>query len=374
MHKYPCHLLGLLLSFTLFIFLLYLPSGNVGHASARLNALPEEERLPPVDGKSSGKAKGHNPPEVMIGHDLRESLVGRPGGQTTPDHGVDVDEYMPFQSGNRLVVPPVAPGLSIEENYPRLDGAIAVLPLYAAAAQAIYKGLDGRSIYNYVQCANTRDAYQNLVDGRVDIFFGAPPSAGQLAYAREKGVELKITPLGREAFVFFTNHKNPVRNITLDQIRAIYTRRITNWKELGGADERILAFQRPEGSGSQTAMLGMVMKDEKMAASLQEEFHLGMGAIINGVAVYRNRENAIGYSFRWFATVLHASPQISLLAINGVEPNVKNIRGGAYPLTGDIAAVTARPLSPESKKLLKWLQGPKGQALLEQVGYVGLGK
>jgi phosphate transport system substrate-binding protein len=97
-----------------------------------------------------------------------------------------------------------------------------------------------------------------------------------------------------------------------------------------------------------------------------------MGDIVIGVAAYRNSENAVGYSFRWYVTALFSSPDIRLLAIDGVEPTVENIRSGAYPFTVPMLAVTARPLSAESKSLLDWITGPEGQDLLERVGYVPL--
>jgi phosphate transport system substrate-binding protein len=96
----------------------------------------------------------------------------------------------------------------------------------------------------------------------------------------------------------------------------------------------------------------------------------GMGDVVLGVAEYRNRQNALGYSFRWYATVLFTHPDIRLLAIDGVTPTPENIQSGAYPLTVPLLAVTARPLSPQSRNLIDWIVGPEGQNLLDRVGYV----
>jgi len=97
-----------------------------------------------------------------------------------------------------------------------------------------------------------------------------------------------------------------------------------------------------------------------------------MGDIINEVAAYRNRQNAIGYSFRWYATVQYAHPRIRLLDVNGVEPNVENIAENIYPITVPVVAVTARPLSPEASLLLEWILSPQGQELVARTGYVPL--
>jgi phosphate transport system substrate-binding protein len=262
--------------------------------------------------------------------------------------------------------------LRISANYPRLDGAVSAWPVYAAFAQAVYEGLDENTVRAFVDCTNTVDAYKRLADGVVDIFFGLAPSQGQRGYAASKGAALAEMPIGRDAFVFFVHKDNPVRSLTREQIRAVYSGRVTNWKALGGPDERIMAFQRLEGSGSQTTMIGTVMQGQALRKPQREEIFKGMAGIVSGVAAYRNRRNALGYSFRWYATRLYTHPDIRLLAIDGIEPTPENIRSAAYPFTVPLLAVTARPLSPQGKSLLDWITGPEGQELLERIGYAPL--
>ena len=307
-------------------------------------------------------------------HHAAMSRIVRAGDEASVGHGVDIDRYLPFGDSeyNRLTQPASPPSLRIARSHPRLDGAIAALPLYAAFAQAVYTGLDKKSANKIVNCTNTVEAYQRLADDRTDIFFGAAPSREQREYAADKGLILTEIPVGKSAFVFFVHKDNPVTSLTQAQVKSIYSGRIRNWKELGGPDERILAFQRPENSGSQTTML-RIMQGEAMVRPLREEYHQGMGGIVLAVADYRNYENALGYSFRWYVTVLFSNPDIRLLAIDGIEPTPENIRNGAYPFITSILAVTARPLSPQSRNLLDWILGPEGQDLLERVGHVPLG-
>jgi len=300
-------------------------------------------------------------------------------GEASMSDEVNLWQYQPFVTGNRLAVPDRPPSLRISADYPRLDGATALYPLYAAIGQATYQLPDAAAHENdridfadrYLACSTTSVAYDRLIGGEVDAIFVAQPSKGQLAKAGEAGVELSLTPIGREAFVFFVNRDNPVENLTLDQVRDIYSRRITNWKQVGGRDEPIVAFQRPEDSGSQTAMLAMVMKDRAMADPLKEEVATGMGGIVSEVAGYRNLTGAIGYSFRWYATVMNANPGIRLVAIDGVPPTLDSIRDGSYPLTGGINIVTTRPPGPPLRALIDWTLSAEGQALLEKTGYVG---
>lgn len=296
---------------------------------------------------------------------------------------VPIWDYMPFDPENKLVVPDAPVSLTIADQFPKLDGATALYPVYGAIGQATYQAPTGSEssederwefVRRYLDCSTTPQAYEGLIDGDVDAIFVLQPSANQLASAKEAGVELEITPIGREAFVFFVHADNPVEGLTLAQVRDIYARRVTNWREVGGADEPIIAFQRSDGSGSQTAMQRMVMVDDKLAEPLVEERISGMGGIISEVAGYRNVTGAIGYSFRWYATEMNPNPQLKLLPIDGVAPTTDNIRDGTYPLVGDFNIVTAGSTNPHVPELIAWTLSQEGQALVEKVGYVGVSR
>jgi len=134
---------------------------------------------------------------------------------------VNLNNYRPFQEKNKPAKLTDVPTVSFDNNYPKLDGATAAYPVYGAMAQALYKGLDSKTIGNYVQCSKTNEAYERLINGEIDIFFGAQPSKQQLEMAKSKGVEFVLTPIAREAFVFFVNKDNPVSSLTIEQIQDI---------------------------------------------------------------------------------------------------------------------------------------------------------
>ncbi len=183
---------------------------------------------------------------------------------TINDQGVDLKKYMPFEEHTQAASLKEPANFKMQSDVPKIDGATALYPLYAAFAQATYPRKEYRFYNSEVQCSSTMNAYDNLINGAVDIIFAARPSKQQMAEAKNKGIELKLTPIGREAFVFFVNAKNPVRALSTVQIQDIYSGKITGWKELGGRNKRIIAFQRPEGSGSQT-MLQKLMEDKKLS-------------------------------------------------------------------------------------------------------------
>jgi phosphate transport system substrate-binding protein len=120
-------------------------------------------------------------------------------------------------------------------------------------------------------------------------------------------------------------------------------------------------------------MLARVMGDKPLPPPPREEFAAGMGGVINRVASYRNYSSSIGYSFRFFATGMKPNANIKLLAINGIEPSIENIRNGSYPFTVDVYAVTAGSSNDNTPKLIQWILSEQGQGFITQCGYVRRG-
>jgi len=254
---------------------------------------------------------------------------------------------------------------------PKLDGAEAAYPVYSAFADIVYENISSiQSSWDIVSFTNTIYAYERLISGDVDIYFGAEPSKEQQEMAKRQGKELVMTPIGKEAFVFFVNPDNEVDSLDVSEIQSIYSGKVKNWSELGGKNERIIAFQRPENSGSQT-LLQKIMGDTPIMEPLKEDVPEGMGGIIEQVADYRNYDNSIGFSFRFFATGMRDNSNIKLLAIDGVEPTPENIASGKYPFTANLYAITLKDNTKSTiEPFLEWMKGPQGQEIVEKIGYI----
>lgn len=291
------------------------------------------------------------------------------------ESGVDLNLYTPFQNDGRVASLNSASTLKLETDLPRLDGATALYPVYSAFAQAVYpEKRDGQAVgYDLfdseVACNNTIGAYERLIAGIADIIFVAPPSEYQLEEAENNGVEFELTPIGKEAFVFFVNAKNPVNNLTVDELRGIYSGEITKWKQVGGKNESIRAFQRNENSGSQTAFRHFMEGYSIMRPPLNDVVG-GMGPIIDRTADYANYQNAIGFSFRFYANQMVGNNDVKLLSINGVYPDVQSIKSEMYPLSSFFYAVTLKGNEkPNVQLLLDWILSEQGQYLIEKTGY-----
>ena len=284
------------------------------------------------------------------------------------DVNINIEEYMPFEENSKIARLDSPASLKLTTDLPTLDGAAAVFPLYSSFINAVYPDTvtygEKPFVYN-----NTVRGYMELAEKETDIFFGAYPSEEQINYAQEQGIEFEYTEIGKEGFIFFVNKENPITSLTSEQIKGIYSDEITNWKEVGGKDEKIIAFQRNEGSGSQS-MLIRFMGDTPIMDAPTEEVNDFMSGIINQVADYKNYSNSIGFSFRYYFDTLIANPNVKMIAVDGVKPTLQNITNDTYPIVTSLYAVTYKGNENENvEKLLNWILSEEGQELVEKTGY-----
>ncbi|MBP5639098.1 MAG: substrate-binding domain-containing protein [Victivallales bacterium] len=279
-------------------------------------------------------------------------------------------QYRPYAENNKLVKIKMPEGFLLDGNdLPKMDGAYALYPIYAALAQAMYPR-ELANDYSYVGLNGSDEIYRKLIDGKCDMIFALAPSKLQQEEAEKAGLTYEMTPFCRDAFVFYVNANNPIDNLTTEQIKAIYSGQVTNWRQIhDNWDTKIIAFQRNEGSGSQTT-LQRLMGDTPIMQPLKEDRVGGMGDIINDTANYRNFRSALGFSFRFYATELLKNNKIKLLSIDGFAPTVENIRNESYPHIATAYIVTVRPRTENIRKITDFLLSPEGQELVEKTGYV----
>lgn len=272
---------------------------------------------------------------------------------------VEVGNYVPFSGSANIYTSKDAPKL--EGDIPRIDGAAALLPVYAGFVESTYP--ESSVIYNgeeydpssAMQYTNTRGAMKDIVDGKADIVICASPSDEQFAYAKENGVELEMVAIGSDAFVFIVNANNPVSNITIEQVRGIYSGKITNWEELGGKNVPIAAMRRNKNSGSETA-LEMVMGGTPIKPDYTTLF-----------------ASPIGISFRYYVTGMLEEGGVKILTINGIAPTPETIENGTYPISGNIYAIYRKGEKNENVyKLVDFMLSPEGQNIVERSGYIPL--
>ena len=257
------------------------------------------------------------------------------------------------------------------DEYPSVDGSTVTIPLSEAVA-ATLTNQTIEEVRPYILHNKTHQAYLNLIDKKVDLIFVTGPSAEELELAKEADIELEIIPIVSEGFVFLTHADNPVKNITSQNLKDIYSGKITNWSELGGDDVAIIPYQRPVNSGSQTGFLDMVMQGETPMEAPEEQIIAEMGMLIDAVATYKNTSAALGYSYYYFVVDMWGNENVKLLEVDGVYPDNASISSGDYPYTTAYYAVMRKdmPVDSSARKVVDFILSEDGQALMEENGYV----
>ena len=276
-------------------------------------------------------------------------------------------------------------------TYPHIDGSTVCVPMAVEFARQ-HLNFHDTTANQFVQFSTTHYAYENLMDPMnqsqnyvhynfdafidmrgVDLVIATEPSDDEIAQAESLGVTLKKTPVCYDAFVFITHKDNPVESLTVEQIQKIYTGEITNWKEVGGKDEKIRAFQREKNSGSQTAMENLVMGGSDMIDPIEVTIIVGMGELVDAVAEYENETASLGYTYRYYIDTLYKNDNIKTISVNGIAPTDDNIRSEAYPFTANYYGVIRE--GDEEKiggQFLNWILSDEGQKCVAQAGYITL--
>ena len=261
------------------------------------------------------------------------------------------------------------------ETFPRLDGSTSMVPL-AEAVASVLLGEDRESVTDLCQFNRTTQSFRNLAMGECDLLLAGEPNAAVFTEMEEQGFAYEIETIAMDGLVFLVNENNPVDSLTTDQIRDIYTGKITNWSQVGGSDAEIIPFQRNEGAGSQALMKKLVMGDTPLADPPEEYMASSMGELMSVVKSYDNSANAIGYSVYYYANDMQMAQGLKLLKVDGVEPSRETIRSGEYPHRNAYYCVIPASAAEDSPNriLFDWLMSEDGQKLIDLEGYVAAGK
>ena len=195
-------------------------------------------------------------------------------------------------------VPPVS--LFAVEDFPKLDGSTACIPLMAQM-MADTTGIDLEAAQSAISVSTTAYAWESFglypdedYTARMLVVYEAPDYVKD--ELKEADAQLEQKPIGRDALVFIVNEENPVKSLTRQQLKDIYAGKITNWKEVGGDDLDIVAFQRSEDSGSQTLFKKLLIQGGELMDPPTELAPTAMGELVDSLAAYNNSANAIGFS------------------------------------------------------------------------------
>ena len=262
-----------------------------------------------------------------------------------------------------------------EDEFPRLDGSTACIPLMAQML-ADTAGMDLEEAQSSISVSTTAYAWESFglynTDTKMLVVYEAPDSVKEELEAAN--VQLEQKPIGVDALVFIVNEDNPVTDLTQQQLRDIYAGKITNWKDVGGQDLDIVAFQRRSDSGSQTLFQKLLIQDGPLMEAPTELAPTAMGELVDSIAEYNNSANAIGFSVYYYIDQMYSKPGLRLLAVDGVTPSNETIADQSYPLCNEFYAAILQDSAADSpeRRIYEWLSTDAGRSCIEHSGYVAV--
>lgn len=180
----------------------------------------------------------------------------------------------------------------------------------------------------------------------------------------EKKNGLKESIIAYDGIVVVTHPSNKVKNLTMEQVKQIFTGKVTNWKELGGDDMEIVVVSREDGSGSRDAFQEIVdyTSGELVRTAIVAS---GNGNIKTTVAT---NKHAVG-----FISFEYIDDSISTVDINGVEATAENVLQQKYSLSRPFLFVYKEEyLNDEGQKFIDYILSPEGQAIVSETGVIPL--
>jgi phosphate transport system substrate-binding protein len=210
-----------------------------------------------------------------------------------------------------------------------------------------------------------------LINGTTDICEASRPMKDKEKEdaKAKRGAAVVEIPVAVDGLAIYLNSANPIKELSLDQIKGIYTGKTTNWKDVGGKDGKIIAYSRENNSGTYAYFKEHVLANADFHPSIQTL--PGTSAVTNAVA---KDPKSIGYGGIAYAKGIHHAMVKKDDSSPAVEPSMENVLSAKYPISRYLYWYIAGEPTGEMKKLVDWVLGPEGQKLVQEVGYYPLPK
>ncbi|MCJ7662909.1 MAG: phosphate ABC transporter substrate-binding protein [Desulfobacterales bacterium] len=243
-----------------------------------------------------------------------------------------------------------------------IQGSTTVLPIAQKVAEAYMK--INPKVKISISGGGSGEGMKALIDGTTDI-------ADSSRFIKDEEVKLAVQKgaypvpfaIAYDCIVPIVHINNPVKNLTMDQLKAIYMGTIKNWKEVGGPALQIVVVSRDTSSGTYEVWEQKVMKKERVypGALLQAS----NGAVVQ--AVSKNRY-AVGY-----ISLGYINTSVKPLTVNGIKGSEKTTLGGIYPISRALYMFTRGWPTGDTLNFINFVLNPqKGQRYVKEAGFVPL--
>ena len=243
-----------------------------------------------------------------------------------------------------------------------LNGSTTVFPIAQRAAEVFMSKYSNINVS--VRGTGSGNGIASLINGTCDIADASRPmTADEIKLAKSKGIEPFENIIAKDAIAIVVNLDNPISEISRAQLKKIYTGEITNWKELGGPDMKIVPITRDSSSGT---------------FEIFEEKVLGKGVEMVSTAVVQGSNQAIKTTVEktkgaiGYIGLGYVDSSVKVLKYDGVVPSKETVLSGEYEISRPLFMYTDGEPQGAVKKFIDFVMSPEGQTIVEQVGYIAV--
>jgi phosphate transport system substrate-binding protein len=242
-----------------------------------------------------------------------------------------------------------------------IKGSTTVLPITQKTSEE-YRKTNNVSIS--IEGSGSGNGIKALLDGTCDIANSSREmKPEELEAAKGKGIDVKEIAVSYDMIIPIIHPSNPVKNLTLDQLKAIFSGTISNWKEVGGKDEKIVIVSRDTSSGTYEYWSEKVMK--KTDVSNRALLQASNGAVLSTISVNPKAIGYIGFGY--------INNSIKAITVNGIVGTIANGKSGKYPISRKLYMyVDKGKMSEAADKFIKFILSKKGQELVKEEGFIPL--
>jgi phosphate transport system substrate-binding protein len=242
-----------------------------------------------------------------------------------------------------------------------IKGSTTVLPIAQGTLEAFMKKHPDMQIS--LSGGGSGEGIKALIDKTTDIATSSREiKKEEIELAKTKNVNPVANVVANDAIVPVVNPKNKVKNLSVDQLSQIYQGKITNWKEVGGEDLRIVVISRDSSSGTFESWDHFVMKKAKVAP--QAQMLPSNGAIVTAIA--KNRY-AIGY-----LGIGYVNKSVKALQVEGVTASIATALSKEYPFSRELYMYTDGDTTGDVAKYIAFVKSAEGQKIVVKEGFVPL--
>jgi phosphate transport system substrate-binding protein len=204
-----------------------------------------------------------------------------------------------------------------------------------------------------------------LINGTTDICEASRAMKdAEKKQLQEKGATATEIPVAKDGLSVYVNAKNPIKEVSMGQLKDIFTGKAATWKELGGPDSKIIAYSRENSSGTYVFFKEHVLANADYTPRAQAM--PGTAAVVNAVS---KEKFGIGYGGAAYAKGIKVLPVKKDDGAAAVAPTEATVHDGSYPLSRPLFFYVRGVPTGEAKSFIDWVLGPDGQKLAQAVGY-----